>query len=106
MKTGRLMLALSMMVAMAFFGTLPVALLHAAPMAQATAGASSAGLVDINSASASDLAKLPGIGTAYAQKIVSGRPYANKSQLKSKNIIPSSVYDKISGMIIARQGAK
>jgi len=63
-------------------------------------------LLDINSASASQLKSLPGIGDAYAQKIIGGRPYANKSQLKSNNIIPANVYDKIAGLIIAKQPPK
>jgi DNA uptake protein ComE-like DNA-binding protein len=62
-------------------------------------------LVDINSASSDDLKALPGIGDVYAKKIIDGRPYANKTQLKSKGIVPASTYDKISGQIVARHGA-
>ncbi len=60
-------------------------------------------LVDINSASKAQLSALPGIGDKYSDKIIAGRPYANKSQLVSKKIIPQGVYSKISGMIIAKQ---
>ena len=60
-------------------------------------------LIDINSASKAQLSSLPGIGDKYSDKIIAGRPYANKSQLVSKKIIPESTYSKISGMIIAKQ---
>jgi competence protein ComEA len=58
-------------------------------------------LVDINSATKEDLEKLPGIGNAYSEKIIKGRPYAKKDQLVSRNIIPQATYDKIKDLIIA-----
>ena len=60
-------------------------------------------LLDINSASKTELAALPGIGDVYAQKIIDGRPYKQKTELKTKNIIPAGVYSKIAGKIIAKQ---
>jgi DNA uptake protein ComE-like DNA-binding protein len=50
--------------------------------------------------------KLPGIGEEMAQKIIDGRPYKSKDQLKSKKIIPAKTYEKIKGKIVAKQENK
>src|ERR1041385_9260559 len=60
-------------------------------------------LVDINSADINTLKALPGIGDVYSKKIVDNRPYANKTQLVSKKVIPQATYNKIKDMIIAKQ---
>jgi competence protein ComEA len=60
-------------------------------------------LVDINSATVSQLKMLPGITDVYAQKIVDARPYRVKTDLVRKNVIPQAAYNKIAGLVIAKQ---
>ena len=62
-------------------------------------------LVDINTALEADLVALPGVGDKYAKKIIEGRPYAKKDQLKSRKILPSGTYAKVQKLIIADQPA-
>jgi len=66
--------------------------------------ASPSALVDINTASADDLDKLPGIGKARAEAIIKGRPYKGKDDLLNRHILTPSVYNGIKGKIIAKQG--
>ena len=60
-------------------------------------------LLDINSASKSELDALPGIGSARADAIIKGRPYKGRDELVQKKIVPQSVYDGIKDKIIAKQ---
>ena len=71
-----------------------------APKTPAPAAATT--LLDINTANPDQLKTLPGIGDAYAKRILDGRPYTSKDQLVSRGIIPQKTYDGIKNQIIAK----
>lgn len=73
---------------------------------KASQAAAKGGQVDINTATEAELRTIPGIGDTYAKKIIAGRPYAKKDQLKTKKIVPDDVYGKIKDKIVARQAKK
>lgn len=74
------------------------------PAAAAAPAPSASSPLDINSATKAQLEALPGIGPAFADRILKGRPFQRKDQLKG--ILPAGVYEKVQALIIAKQLTK
>jgi DNA uptake protein ComE-like DNA-binding protein len=65
--------------------------------------AEQADLLDINTATVEQLKALPGIGEAYSETIIKGRPYQRKDELVQKKILPRATYEGIKYKIVAKQ---
>lgn len=66
---------------------------------QDSSNGSISGLININTASGSELDSLPGVGPATSAKIISNRPYGSIEELKSKKVVSASVFVKIKDKI-------
>jgi competence protein ComEA len=74
---------------------------RASDEAGSIAGSSILTKININTASASELDSLWGIGEKRAADIITNRPYGSIEELQSKKIIPANVYERIKDQITA-----
>jgi competence protein ComEA len=62
--------------------------------------------LDINTASLAQLQAIPGLGPVYAKRILAGRPYTSKHQLKTRGILPPNLYMQVKDRLIAHRPKK
>jgi|SwirhisoilCB2_FD_contig_91_2239875_length_677_multi_2_in_0_out_0_1 competence protein ComEA len=65
-------------------------------------GWNSSSKVNVNTASKSQLMTLPGIDEGGANKIIAGRPYHTREELKTRSVVSPEEYQKIAGMVVTR----
>jgi DNA uptake protein ComE-like DNA-binding protein len=58
--------------------------------------------LDINVATLEQLKQVPGIDADIAAKIIASRPYARRSDLVEKNVLPKALYLQIRNAITVR----
>lgn len=59
-------------------------------------------LLDVNSASKTELMTLPGISAADADHIMAGRPYRSKAELATRGVLNRGSYETIRTQVVAR----
>lgn len=78
----------------------------AQPPSKASAPAKKPKPVDINSATAEQLKKVPGVDEALAEKIIKNRPYPTRAYLVTKGVYSQDDYYKIKDYVVAAPPAQ
>ena len=99
----RLRVFVTLFLLLAIVGTCGLVQFGSSPVIAATQDAKQPDLLDINTATADQFKVLPGIGDAYSEKIIKGRPYQRKDELVQKKILPRATYEGIKYKIVAKQ---
>jgi competence protein ComEA len=99
----RLRVLVAVFLLLAVVGAASFAPLGPRAVIAATEKAGQTDLLDLNTATAEQLKALPGIGDAYSEKIIKGRPYQRKDELVQKKILPRATYEGIKYKIVAKQ---
>lgn len=73
----------------------------AKPTPKSSAPAKKPKPVDINSATAEQLKKVPGVDEALAEKIIQNRPYSTRAYLVTKGVYSQEDYYKIKDYFVA-----
>ena len=79
----------------------PAAAQPAKPPPKASAPAKRPKPVDLNSATAEQLKKVPGVDEALAEKIIQNRPYPTRAYLVTKGVYSQDDYYKIKDYFVA-----
>ena len=80
-----------------------IALCCATPLALAQPVRAADPAVELNTAAYDELAALPGVGDAFAPRIIEGRPYTAKHELVTRRIVPRATYLRIKHRICAER---
>ena len=59
--------------------------------------------LDLNTATKEQLLSLPGVTTADADRVITGRPYSDPNDLVKRHILVKAEYDKIADQVTAKK---